>query len=483
MKRKQHRYEDYEDYEDYRRRREEESPSVPDAVSAANEEYAIGYQEGFEQAMRELREEEEWEEDDVEPARRGSGRDRGIGAERRTEPARHERASKKERKAEPARHDRTSKKERKAEPARKERGGRGRGDAQEGTEKKRHPLRRFLLLVLLVLILAAAPVIYLIASRYGNIRQVEDETAFHEAIDANISEEAAASAKGYTNIALFGVDSREEELLSGNNRSDIIMILSLNDLTGDCRLVSVYRDTYLDISDGGGESSFSKCNAAYAYGGPERAVAMLNRNLDLNIRDFVTIGFGGLADVIDAVGGVEIDVQEDEIHGINDYQSTMAQELGRTAVNVEQPGMQTLNGLQAVAYCRIRYTSGDDFRRTQRQREVLTQTIAKAKRMDPAALNKITTQVFSEVATSMSMTDAMLLLTKLVRIDMKDQTGFPGEELRALATVDEQACIIPQTLSANVTWLHSYLFGNDGYVPSATVQDISARIAERTGFY
>ena len=103
--------------------------------------------------------------------------------------------------------------------------------------------------------------------------------------------------------------------------------------------------------------------------------------------------------------------------------------------------------------------------------------------MDPAALNKITTQVFSEVATSMSMTDAMLLLTKLVRIDMKDQTGFPGEELRALATVDEQACIIPQTLSANVTWLHSYLFGNDGYVPSATVQDISARIAERTGFY
>ena len=468
MKRKQHRYEDYEDYEDYRRRREEESPSVPDAVSAANEEYAIGYQEGFEQAMRELREEEEWEEDDVEPARRGSGRDRGIGAERRTEPARHERASKKERKAEPARHDRTSKKERKAEPARKDHGGRNRGDAQEGTEKKRHPLRRFLLLVLLVLILAAAPVIYLIASRYGNIRQVEDENAFHEAIDANISEEAAASAKGYTNIALFGVDSREEELLSGNNRSDIIMILSLNDLTGDCRLVSVYRDTYLDISDGGGESSFSKCNAAYAYGGPERAVAMLNRNLDLNIRDFVTIGFGGLADVIDAVGGVEIDVQEDEIHGINDYQSTMAQELGRTAVNVEQPGMQTLNGLQAVAYCRIRYTSGDDFRR---------------KRMDPAALNKITTQVFSEVATSMSMTDAMLLLTKLVRIDMKDQTGFPGEELRALATVDEQACIIPQTLSANVTWLHSYLFGNDGYVPSATVQDISARIAERTGFY
>ena len=195
MKRKQHRYEDYEDYEDYRRRREEESPSVPDAVSAANEEYAIGYQEGFEQAMRELREEEEWEEDDVEPARRGSGRDRGIGAEHRTEPARHERASKKERKAEPARHDRTSKKERKAEPARKERGGRGRGDAQEGTEKKRHPLRRFLLLVLIVLILAAAPVIYLIASRYGNIRQVEDENAFHEAIDANISEEAAASAR------------------------------------------------------------------------------------------------------------------------------------------------------------------------------------------------------------------------------------------------------------------------------------------------
>ena len=145
--------------------------------------------------------------------------------------------------------------------------------------------------------------------------------------------------------------------------------------------------------------------------------------------------------------------------------------------------MQTLTGLQAVAYCRIRYTSGDDFRRTQRQREVLTQTIAKAKRMDPAALNKITTDVFSEVATSMSMADAMLLLTKMLRLDIKDQTGFPGEDMRALATVDEQSCIVPQTLSANVTWLHSYLFGNDGFVPSQTVQDISARIAERTGFY
>ena len=109
----------------------------------------------------------------------------------------------------------------------------------------------------------------------------------------------------YTNIALFGVDSTEGELEQGNNRSDMIMIASIHKLTGEVKLVSVYRDTLLRVSE---DDLYTKCNAAYAYGGPQQAVSMLNRNLDLNIRDYATVGFGGLADAIDAVGGIELDI-------------------------------------------------------------------------------------------------------------------------------------------------------------------------------
>ena len=282
--------------------------------------------------------------------------------------------------------------------------------------------------------------------------------------------------KDYTNIALFGVDSREEELLSGNNRSDMIIILSINKKSGDCKLMSVYRDTFLDIGDG----TYTKCNAAYAYGGPEQAVNMLNRNLDLNITDFVTIGFGGLANLIDAVGGVDIDVTEDEIHGINDYQSTMAAELGRGYNTVNAPGPQTLDGLQAVAYCRIRYTAGDDYKRTERQREVLMQTFNKAKRLTPKKLNQITETVFQEVATSLTMPEAMGIMAKALTLNIVDTTGFPNAELRTSGTVDGQSCVIPRTLAANVQWAHAFLFGEESFQVSQSVSDISYTIETKT---
>ena len=127
----------------------------------------------------------------------------------------------------------------------------------------------------------------------------------------------------YREIALFGVDSLEGEL-SQKTRSDAIMILCINETKDEAKLVSVYRDTLLNLGDG----TYNKCNAAYARGGPEQAIRMLNSNFDLNITDFVTIGFSGLTDVINALGGVEIDIDERELSHINDYQLTMAQELG-----------------------------------------------------------------------------------------------------------------------------------------------------------
>ena len=213
--------------------------------------------------------------------------------------------------------------------------------------------------------------------------------------------------KGYRNIALFGVDSRDKSLGKGN-RTDTIMIASLNEDTKEVKLLSIYRDTYLNL----GNDRYNKCNGAYFQGGPEQAINMLNMNLDLNIEDYITIGFTGLIEVIDAIGGVEINILEEEIRHLNNYQismvgtstdgTTFVAEEGKDYIPVTTAGPQLLNGLQATAYCRIRYV-GDDFMRTQRQRDVLSLVLEKAKTVNPATLNKILDKVLPNVSTSLDL--------------------------------------------------------------------------------
>lgn len=277
---------------------------------------------------------------------------------------------------------------------------------------------------------------------------------------------------GYRNVALFGVDSTSGSLKKGT-RSDTIMVASVNQDTGECRLVSVYRDTYLNLSN----DSYNKCNSAYSKGGPEMAISMLNMNLDLNITDFVTVGFGGLTDTIDALGGVYIDVQSNEIIHLNNYQSCIAENLKRSYTEVETPGYQLLDGLQATGYCRIRYTAGDDFRRAERQRTVLSAVADQAKKKPVASLKGIADNVFSEVYTSLSLQEIGELLTDVAKYNIVETEGFPKEEYRATGTVKGASCVIPVDLETNVKWLHEFLFNDDNYEPSETVKQCSKKIA------
>ncbi len=353
----------------------------------------------------------------------------------------------------------------------------GRKDAgQEQKKRKRHPLRRFLCLLLLLLIVL--PLLY-VAARMNGIMEGVSTSDIKDLISEEVqkSQETGAMA-GYTNIALFGLDSTEQSLESGNNRTDVMIIASINDRTGDVKLVSVYRDTYLDIGNG----NYQKANAAYAYGGPEQAITMLNTNLDLNITDYATIGFGGVADMIDAVGGIEIDVQQDEIDHLNNYQSTMATELGKEYVPLTSTGLQTLNGLQATAYCRIRYTDGGDFKRTERQKEVLSKTFAKLKSAGPVAMLKAADSLASEVRTSLNAAEISALVLKALRMNIADTSGFPNEQYRTVGYIGDQSCVIPIHLTDNVTWLHQYLFDDASYEVSQTVQSISSEISARSGY-
>ena len=252
--------------------------------------------------------------------------------------------------------------------------------AREKEKKKRGKIILFIVEIFILLIMVAVLYAVLKVEKVGKVDLNEEKLVINEEVKERAE---TTKMKGYRNIALFGVDSTTGALAK-NTRSDTIMIASINLDTGDCKLVSVYRDTYLNLSN----DTYNKCNAAYMKGGPEMAINMLNMNLDMNITDFVTVGFAGLADTIDALGGVMIDVDEAEINHLNSYQFTMAEDLKRPYKEVTSTGYQQLTGLQATAYCRIRYTAGDDFKRTERQREVLMAMADKAKTASVSTLNR-----------------------------------------------------------------------------------------------
>ena len=307
-------------------------------------------------------------------------------------------------------------------------------------------------------------------------------------MDMNENVETNENMKGYRNIALFGVDSREGALGKGT-RSDTIIIASINQDNGDVKLLSVFRDTYLNL----GNDSYNKCNAAYAKGGPEQAITMLNRNLDMNITDYITVGFDGLIEVIDALGGVEINVTEAEISHLNNYQISMVgkttdgknftAEAGKDYTPVTSAGLQTLNGLQATAYCRIRYI-GNDFQRAQRQRDVITAISEKAKKANISKLNDVVNGVMDNVSTSLDVSEILGVLKDIGNYSVVANDGFPFEKYRATGTVGSKgSCVIPQDLKKNVEELHAFLFNENDYQVSSEVEEYSKKVASDTGKY
>lgn len=361
--------------------------------------------------------------------------------------------------------------------------------AKARARKKRN---RILLIIGELFILAVLGVILYAVTRVDEIEKVNISVSVNEGVDDYIAQlpttEEGTTGKGYLNVALFGVDSREGAL-SANTRTDTIIIASINQDTGEVKLVSVYRDTYLNV----GNDSYNKCNSAYMRGGPEQAIAMLNMNLDLNIENYVTVGFDGLIDCINALGGVEIDIQENEISYLNDYQISMVGKSddgihfyaneGVDYTPVTHSGVQTLNGLQATAYCRIRYI-GNDFARTQRQRTVISQMMAQAKNANIPTLTRIAEDTFPNVATSFDLNLIISTVSDIGSYEIVATQGFPFDEFRGGGTIGGKgSCVVPTNLVDNVSKLHEFLFGVENYQPSATVQECSDRIYADTAPY
>ena len=295
----------------------------------------------------------------------------------------------------------------------------------------------------------------------------------------NISVEKKKEMEGYWNIAVFGVDSRGDSVVERGINSDVIMIVSINKDTGDIKIVSVFRDTYLNISD---KNSYNKINQAYAIGGPEQALAALNKNLDLNIQHYVAFNWKAVADGINILGGVDnIPISKAELYYINAYITETVKVTGIGSVQLTSTGEQHLDGVQAVAYGRLRYMD-NDFARTERQRNILKAAFAKAKKANFSVLNNIMVVCFPQVATNIEFNEVVEMAQHITQYNIADTGGFPWS--RGDANIGSKGdCVVPTTLESNVIKLHEFLFGDTNYQPTSAVINMSEKIKSDSGRY
>lgn len=343
-------------------------------------------------------------------------------------------------------------------------------------KKKSRTQKKLVLLSIEIVVLLLLSVFLFVVIKLSKIgrQQLNMENV---AVNEDISDETLEAMSNYRTIALFGLDNRSNGNLS-SGRSDVIMLATINNRSHEVRLVSVYRDSYLNT----GYDVYEKCNAAYARGGPERAISMLNTNLDLDISDYVTVDFNSIIESIDLLGGVEMTITDDEANLMLGYIRELNELTGHNTKCPTSGGTYTLDGVQATAFARIRYGGGDDYKRTERQRAVLSAMVAKAQKSDLKTINKLIDQIFGDIQTSFDNADLIALAADVFNYDIGATSGFPYEKTtKKYSKIGD--VVIPCDLASNVTELHNFLFDDTDYTPSETVQANSSQIITNTGFH
>ena len=272
--------------------------------------------------------------------------------------------------------------------------------------------------------------------------------------------------EGYRNVLIMGIDTETREYSSGN-RSDAIVIVSIDEENKDVKMFSVYRDTYLKIND---EYGLDKVNHAYAFGGFNLSTYAINTNLDLNIRESIALTWDVVRTMVDELDGITINIQSSEIATLN---GMLPDEYHITA-----PGEQTINGEQAVQYCRMRYDSSD-FRRNERFKVVLAQAFTEAKALDHNDRVQLADKMMDMIVTNTSNMNAIETMLDLTDYEIKNSTEWPYYKRGAM--IDSIYYAVPIDLQKNVSELHYNLFGQEEYIPTNKVIDISNAIRERTG--
>lgn len=339
-------------------------------------------------------------------------------------------------------------------------------------QKQRRKLLVFGVEVLCLLLLLGILYVWSLWSKISVDPEFTDSEA---GINEDLGDDTLLKLEGYTNIAIFGLDNRGNGNYDQGN-SDVIMIASINNDTKEVKLVSVYRDTYLNV----GKGKYSKANSAYSKGGAKQAVQMLNTNLDLNIKEYMCVDWAAVVEAIDALDGVEIEITEQERKMINDLTIEIDYYVGSNTSKIKEAGVQNLTGAQATAYARIRKTAGNDFKRSSRQRIVLEAMLNKAKQSDVGTLLNICNAVFDDVSTSLTLNEIIGLARHVKEYSIGATTGFPFE-MTTKQLSGSGDTVVPIGLEDDVAMLHEYMFGVTDYEASKTVQAISDAIINKTG--
>ena len=332
------------------------------------------------------------------------------------------------------------------------------GKAKDARAKKYGCLKSFLIMVLVLLILAGAG--------YVGAHFMLSKLDRQQLNDLTISEEVLSNKKGsgVTNIALFGVDSREDAY--ENTRSDAMMVLSFNNKTNKAYITSLVLDTY-------------------AYGGATLAVQAINQNFDLDIQKYVTVNFNAVEHIINKLGGIEVDIQDYELTELNRVIAEMNVEVsGEPADLIDGTGVQTLNGRQAVAYMRIRKVGNGDYERMERQRHVITLTMQKLMSYNKVKLLGLVDDFLPYIQTNLTTNEIISLGTQFLMSGVTDveQLQLPSTELSYGGILNDGLYyLVPRTLSDNVIEWHDIVYEMSDYQPSSTVATYNQKIINNTG--
>ncbi len=279
---------------------------------------------------------------------------------------------------------------------------------------------------------------------------------------------------GYYTVAVFGVDSRNGNV-GKEALSDVNIIARVDRASGEIKLVSLYRDTYTEINSDG---TYHKLNEAYFRGGPSQAVWAVEHNTDVKVDDYATFNWKAVADTINILGGVDLEITDSEFKYINAFITETVNSTGIGSYQLDHAGMNHLDGVQAVAYARLRLMD-TDYQRTARQRKVIGLALDKAKNADYATLLNIVTTVMPQISTSVTPDDLIPFMKGVDKYYISETAGFPFD--KATQDVGKLDCVIPVTLESNAVKLHEFLYPDTPYIPSSGLKNISDHIINVTG--
>ena len=316
--------------------------------------------------------------------------------------------------------------------------------------------KKVLFLSSLIIILILIP---LFIYSYNILNKVNTEKFTNDTDELGISnskmnsngENNKPSNNEITNIALFGIDNRST---NDKGRSDAILVVSINTIDNELKLISIMRDSYVNI-DGYG---YDKLNHAYAYGGPLLAVKTINQTFGLDIKDYVTVNFESVIDIIDYFGGITIDINEDEMELINKYQYEASAITGKPVQTLNSCGKINLTGMQALSYSRIRDLGNGDFERTSRQRKVCELLAEKIKNMEVTQIPSTISKIAPMFSTSLTKKEMINIgYSALNTVSNLDQERFPVDGYCDRKIVDDIWYLsFDETETANQ--IHKYIY-------------------------